>query len=534
MKYTLTVVALFLLTAGNSVAQTLKEAIRLNENEQQEEADSLYQLLIAKEPANGALYYYAAENMLNAYNAVGAEDYINQGLAKDPAQPLLQVGQAELLLNKDLLNECKAILAKAIAASPKNALLHMEAAEALIRYNKKDLITAMQYMDVAAKLEPKNPEVYNLIGDIYSVQNNGTEAVKNYNKSQELDKTQTKPHLHKGQLYKLSTNYEAAIEEFNSALKLDADFAPAYRELGEAYYLQRKIEKAKENYRKYLELSKNNVTARLRLSAFLFYTDNFKDAYNEWKQIPKVDSSSFGQVRLGAYLMYENNEIPAALQMINRMFANTEKDTLKRITLDYVYYGKILSKSGNDSLGAAVVQRAFEMDTTRVELMSELGSIYQRGKKYSEASTWFQRRINAGGKITVTDYYNVGKAYYLAKNYPASDSAFAKVIELQPTWAPGWLWRGKANVGLDPETKDGSAKPYYEHYIEMVSADSITKAKYTKELIEANTYIGYYYLVQKNCTESTNYYNNVLILDPNNKQAKDALDIIKKDPKKCN
>src|SRR5688572_14975786 len=86
-------------------AQTVKDAIHLNENEQQEEANAMYQQLISKEPANGVLYYYAGENMIDADNFDEASRYFQEGLKRDPAQPLLQVGNAELLLLKGQLNE---------------------------------------------------------------------------------------------------------------------------------------------------------------------------------------------------------------------------------------------------------------------------------------------------------------------------------------------------------------------------------------------------------------------------------------------
>ena len=48
-----------LMTIGFSVeAQTLKDAIRLNENEQHDEASSVYQALITSEPTKGDYYYY--------------------------------------------------------------------------------------------------------------------------------------------------------------------------------------------------------------------------------------------------------------------------------------------------------------------------------------------------------------------------------------------------------------------------------------------------------------------------------------------
>jgi tetratricopeptide (TPR) repeat protein len=154
-----------------------------------------------------------------------------------------------------------------------------------------------------------------------------------------------------------------------------------------------------------------------------------------------------------------------------------------------------------------------------------------RAKNYPQAAVWFQKRVDSGDKVSTTDYYNLGRAYYLMKEYGKSDSAFGKVTSLQETWAPGWLWRGKANAGLDPDSKQGLAKPYYEKYIELVSADSANITKYQRELTEANSYLAYYYLVQKDCTQSTIYWKRVLDLEPGNERAKDGLEIIKKNPK---
>lgn len=523
-----------LLCGLSGYTQTLQEAIRLNENEQHAAASGVYQLLITKEPANGTNYYYYAENLLDAEVPDSALLILEKGKQVDPNNPLITVGLAEIKLNQGNLQEGSTMVANAVTmAKDKSADVLIEAAEALIRYKVKDAQTALVYAQKAAVVAPKNPEAYNIIGDVYSEQNNGTLAANNYNKALELDKNQVKALLHKGQLYKRSTNYEGAALEFENALKIDANFAPAYRELGEVSYYQRKLEKAKEYYRKYLELSKNNPAARLRFASFLFYSENYQDALAELSQITKVDSSNLGMMRLSAYLNYENNDNAKAEQLINKVFSMTESDSSKRITLDYVYFGKILAKNGNDSLGADYINRALALDSSRVELYTELGTLYQRAKKYNEAAAVFEKRIAAGGKLTTADYFKLGQAYHQGKQFGKADTAFAKVVELQESWPDGYLWRARANHGMDPDSKQGLAKPFYETYIEKVANDSVAAQKYVKNLVEANNYLAYYYLVKKDCTQAALYCKKILEYEPDNKQAKDILEVIRTNPKAC-
>ena len=77
---------------------------------------------------------------------------------------------------------------------------------------------------------------------------------------------------------------------------------------------------------------------------------------------------------------------------------------------------------------------------------------------------------------------------------------------------------------LDPETKEGLAKPYYELLVEKASADSV---KYSKDILEAYNYLGYYYLVNRQYCESLLYWDKIAILDPANENAKSAMKDLK-------
>jgi len=528
MKKTTLFYLLSFLTISSS-AQSLKEAIRLNENEQQEQAESMYKQLLLIEPNNGNLYYYYGENYIDAEQPEKAIEAFNKGIEKDPSNALNLIGQAEIKLLAGDLSGGKILIDKAILmAAGKNALVFMEAGEAYLLYKKaQDLISAQTYLESAVKLDPKNPEVYNLMGDLYSELNNGTLAATNYNKALDLDKNQVKAYLHKGQLYKRATNYDGAIIEFENALKIDPNFAPAYRELGEVSFKKRQVTEAKNFYKKYLELSKNNTFARLRYVFFLFDSEDYTSAQNELNLVNKVDSNNLYMMRIMAYVAYEYGANDTALKTINKVFSLTETDTTRRFGKDYAYYGKILSKQGNDSLAMIYLVKAVEIDPRNSELYDDLAKMATKSKNYELAAKTYQDKINNVAKVISADFFNLGKSLYSMKSFSAADSSFSKVTELSPTWPYGYLYRGRALSQLDSTYTTFEAIPQYEKYIELSSTDTASISKYSRELIEANSYIAVAFLQQKDCKTSIDYWNRVLAIDPKIQQAIDAIKIIK-------
>ena len=100
---------------------------------------------------------------------------------------------------------------------------------------------------------------------------------------------------------------------------------------------------------------------------------------------------------------------------------------------------------------------------------------------------------------------------------------FMRVTELQPAWPNGFLMRGNANANLDPGSKEGRAKPYYEQYLTLAEADTANSAKLKSGMIEANKYLGYYYYLNKDIEKSKAYWKKVLLLEPTDKQALEVL-----------
>jgi tetratricopeptide (TPR) repeat protein len=108
----------------------------------------------------------------------------------------------------------------------------------------------------------------------------------------------------------------------------------------------------------------------------------------------------------------------------------------------------------------------------------------------------------------------LGKAYYQSAKYNQADTVFTKVTSLYPDNMQAYLWIANTYASLDPESKEGLAKPKYEQLILKASSDSV---KYAKELFEAFSYFASYYVITKPDFENgVKYAQKIISLDSKN------------------
>ena len=107
-----------------------------------------------------------------------------------------------------------------------------------------------------------------------------------------------------------------------------------------------------------------------------------------------------------------------------------------------------------------------------------------------------------------------------------ADGVYAKLVEVHPEQADfSNFMRARINSTLDPETKEGLAKPFYEALANSLAANTNRDNTDNIRLVEAYRYLGYYYLVQDHKATADTYWNKVLEIDPENETAKQALSI---------
>ena len=533
MKKTIIYFSLIILGALNASAQSIQEARKLTENEQYEESSAMYKQLISAKPTDANLYYFFGDNLLSDENADSARIVFEKGKTIDPNNALLKIGTAKLLMDAINVREAKASLAKdgnnpelknrnedavanvaaavklldeAVATAPaKDPLILIEAAEAYIHYENKDLDKAKLLLDKANAIDPKNVEVNILYGEIYGKLSNATLAAEYFNKAQELDPKSARAIVSKGRLYYNSTNYDAAAEEFERAIKLDSAYAPAYSAVAYAYLKQGKLAKAKEAAKKYLDLSKNNCSARIFYASLLYASKSYQEALDELALVSqRCDSNNIKMLRIQAYSNYEADKYPEGIAVMEHLFRIVPAD--KRIIQDFEFYGKLLIKTDKDSLGIEQLLKAYALDPTRAELLSEISNAWFKLKNYPNAILYMQQKITLGKDIKVADYYLLGRANYFIGQYHSADSAFMKVNEITPTYAGGWLWRADVSSNIDSTGKDSLAKPFYDKYIQIADSDSVNISKYQSGLIRAYSYMASYYLLIRKDNERAKFY----------------------------
>jgi tetratricopeptide (TPR) repeat protein len=492
-------------------AQTIDEAKRLTLNEQFESSSSAFRQLVANFPMKGDNWFYFGENLLKADNIDSAKTLYTLGVQNDLNNPLNFIGLAKVARIQGQMELSDQQFAKALQmGAGKNAEVLIRVAEAFITITPNDIPKAFTLLKDAEKLQLRNPEIQILNGDAYMVYNDGSSAIKYYEKAQELDPSSPIAMQRLGKLWVNARNLvgkdgsKGALDYYNEAIKTDSSYAPAYLELGELYSLVQRYEDAKQNYIKYLELSKGTISSRVLYASTLYKTKDYAGALKEINSIWQTDSSRTVLYRLAAYSAFETKDFTNGISHINKFFNSHPAG--KIIPKDYAYLGKLLSATGQDSMALEKLNFAFTQDTLAFDLLSDIAAVYTKMKKHPEAAAAYEKKILLS-KPASKDYYLLGKAYYMLNAFGKADTVLTKVNEMSPNYVQGFYWRGLSQSMLDPDSKAGLAKVAFEQVVVLGEPEM---AKYTKELMQAYKYLGSYnFIVTKDFVNAKIWWTKV-------------------------
>jgi tetratricopeptide (TPR) repeat protein len=494
-------------------AQSLQDGIKALNYGMNEKARNIFNSLIKADNKNAQAYYYLGQAYSDAELFDSARHFYNLGIAANSAEPLNYVGLGRTQMEDGKTADAKANFDKAISLSKnKDAKVLIAVAEANVSETNKNPDFAVQTATAAKNLDPKNIETLMTLGDAL-LEKDGGQALTQYEAARDLKKDDPRIYFKIGKLYNRARNTEEAQTNFQKSISLAPDFAFAYRELGTMFSRASKYTDAADYFKKYIALAGNSISERIRYATFLFLNKDYQGVINEINDVRKRDTSNSGILRLLGYSYYELGDYKKAQNSMLSYFGKMAAK--KTIASDYDYMGRTYDKLGNDSLSVFNFKKALELDTNRTDLYGTLADKYTRLKKYKEAAFYINEKF-AHGKGTTNDRYELGKAYFNSKEYVLADSQFAKVNRAVPANAAVYLWRARTYANLDPDSKRGLAKPYYEQFIEKANSDIV---KYKDEMVEAYNYLAYYNYVQKEFTASKLYCEKVIAIEPKNSQA---------------
>jgi tetratricopeptide (TPR) repeat protein len=550
--------AVFSFSASESIAQNLETAKAYTLSERFEDAQNAFEALLKAQPGNGDVYFYYGENFLYEYfsdtiygsakaSAADALRYFKSGVAADSNNPICYVGIGKVALMMKDVAQAEKYFTKAQSKFPgktnkastvtpeKQALTLAKIAEAYVLIDRKKNITkALGLLEKAVTLDPKNPEIYLIYGDAYIEGNDGSNAISQYKMAQELSPKSPSAKLRLGNLWIRAKNYTEAIGYYKEGIDIDSTFAPAYLELGILYSKAGQLEKSLYYFKKYDEMS-TNVSAKIKYVNVLMESKKYDEAIKKLDEISKTDTSRNDLNRAYAISYFETNKFDKALISSEKYFKKSTPEKIKFV--DYSYYGKSLSKNNKDSLAIISYLKAYDLDTSNYDVLSDIATSYNRLKKYSDAARYYEMKLaKPTDKPRYADQYKLGLVYYnlgqSEKNievWKKADASFKVITEGKPDFMNGkaYFYRAIITSMVDTLTNTIEAKPLFEKYITFGIADSV---KNKSELISCYDYLAYNYFKIKDFCNARMYWQKILFLDPKNAK---ALDLLKETNGKC-
>ncbi|HEX2866501.1 MAG TPA: tetratricopeptide repeat protein [Ignavibacteriales bacterium] len=520
-------ITLLAFTALN--AQDLNQGIRLIKVGKYTEARNFFDNLVKTNPKNADAYYWLGKLDAKEGKVDQAQAEFQKGIEanKDNALNFVGLGQVQLIKN-DSTAAIKQFDEALDMTDSKDANVMIAIADAYLGSDAKNFGRPIQLLSKAKTVSKRNPRIFERLGDIYLRLVNGSMAIQNYQTAIDYDSANVESYIGIGQIYSKIRNYNDAEANFKKAITVDSTYSPAYREFGEYYYARKEYMKAAEMYKKYLDYSDVTKDKLVRYATMLYLAKDYNTAIAVINQVSEKGGTPDAQLQhVLAYSLFSIDDAQRGIPAFEKYFQMTDP---KEITsTDYDYLGKLEAKAGNDSLAIENYKKALALDSTRIDLHGDIANLYFKDKKWDDAAKQYELKEKSTGKpLSVLEYFNLGQAYYKMSDFKMADTTYAKMIQISPDQPIAYYYRALSNAQLDPESEQGLAKPYYEKFIELVTSKGPDQiAKFKNHLIEAYSYLGYFYYLKKDNAASRANWVKVQELDPENKQALEALKVLK-------
>ncbi len=400
---------------------------------------------------------------------------------------------------------------------------------------------AEDYVKIAKKADSKSAAVSIFEGDIAVARKDPGTASQRYEEAIYFDPNCKEAYLKYADIYK-AANPGLATSKLEELRAIDPQAVEVDRKLAEIYYSANEFDKAAEAYSRFAEGDKATEKDLVNYSFALFLNHDFEKSLAVANLGLQKNPQHAVFNRLRMYNFIDLKRYDEAKQAADSFFAACKTEDLTY--LDYLYHGTLLDALKDYNNAVISLEKAYEMNKDRTEVLRQISSSYEGAEKYEEAIDAFNKYVATLPEEQKTPdlTFELGRLYYAegttadsVKYTPEmkkeallqADSAFAKLAELVPDNYLGNFWRARTNSALDPETTEGLAKPYYEQVAAMLEEKAKTEPRYNRTIIECYRYLGYYYLVTEDYEKSKEYWNKILTIDPEDAIATKALEGIK-------
>lgn len=479
-------------------------------------------LLLATTNPDATDYFHLGQIFLKEKDVTKAEEYFNKGLQADPANLYNKVGLAAVNYSKDpkaIAKELKSISGNKLYK--KDPAMQVAIAEVFLRNNNPTL--GQSYLARAKKADRKSSLPYVLEGNLFMEQGKGNEAAGMFEQAVYFDPNSKVALVKLAQIY-LNTRRQIAFDYLDRATTVDPNYEYGWRTQADLRREAGFYPEAKQAFEKYMGLARLIPEDYQIYGQILYFNNDYKEALAALAKAPINTVTN----RLKMYSMFDQKNFEEALPLAETLLKNAPKEEL--IIKDYTNMVAMLNDKKDYLRAASYLEEAYQLDTTRVAMLTDIARAYENGKDYANASKFYEKLISEKPE----NLYNLGVMYYSAGNdaetTPDADTrraylvqasdVFGRLAELFPTSHVGLLYQARTQSAMDPETTEGLAKPFYEDLLPILLE---TPEERRTEILEVYQYLGIYYLKADDYKMSREYWVKVQELDPENAIAKQVI-----------
>ena len=418
-----------------------------------------------------------------------------------------------------------------IKANKKNAEVLTGIGRAYLEVN--DTANAMKYANMAMQRDKKYAKAYILAGDVAVMQEDGGKAAEWYQQAKYFDPKDPEGYFKYANILR-GRSPEEAVSNLNDLRTQRPDIAVDAL-AARIYYNSNRLDKAMEYYEK-VDKSKLEDVDITNYAMAGYLTQNRGKSLEMAKHGLTRNPRKAAWNRIAFYNHTDEGNFDEALVYADRLF--NQSDSAKISGYDYTYYGQALSGAKQYAPAVDAFKKAIDMNADNKDLLNSnkrsLSDAYKGLDDYANSIKYYEEYLAGNPKPTASDIAGLAGIYTAQASTLTGDeqmAAFKKADEVYASLGEKYpanidfanFMRARVNSYMDPDTKLGLAKPFYEALANSLSANTNRDNVDNTRLIEAYRYLGYYYLLNEQKATADGYWNKVLELDPENETAKQAL-----------
>lgn len=490
-----------------------------------------------------------------------ARDEFNKGLVIAKSSPYCLVGMGKLLLDAKNPKEAMRTFDQAVRASKDRRFreghpdIYALIGDAWLTSRQKNIDQAVASYTTACDImgavtgpsQASLASYYVKKGDALWAKLEAGGAMSSWENAARLDPKNPDVYLKMSRTWTRASKFDLSLEQLDKGLGTDKTYGPLYKDKVEVLSLAGKynlVTKTLDDYIQNVPSAKSDCPSRLRFVKFLSYqAKDYDRAIAEAKKLLTDCPEATTAHRWIAWSAFEKAltiEVKAAKDKTPLPYgdewkaliaeSNKASKTLIQVVpadrlvyYDYDYAAKTAQRMGNMEEAQSMYKKVIENDSTQAcTIYTSLINAFYEQKKYKEGLAMLDEKIAKGCKIAGGEYFYAMYYGYSTKDYAAGIKFADKYILDQPNGTDGYYYKALSLAQTDSDTAPTwSAKDTYEKLISVYEAKPDDRGK--SYVARAYNYLGSYYGAQNDLVKAKELFKKTIGVDAANKMANEAL-----------